>query len=373
MRTGCFCNPAACQHHLQLTEDDIQSQYKSGHKCGDENDIVQGRPTGAVRVSFGYMSRKSEADRLVEILRRSFLTAQNGSGSPETNSDETATSTTLTGIHVYPVKSCGSFSPRRWPVSHSGLLYDRQWVIVNAAGAVLTQKREAKLCLILPEIDLTGKQLILRHRNKNDSISLPLQPRPDLPNENSACHTKICGKTVGVHDWGEDAGRWLSRVLDQPGLRLLRNAEIGTGTGTGSLQSSLANDSPFLFINRNSALRLEQQTISAGLPSSSSEDYVKRFRANLVADGLAAFEEENWKIISIDGFIFKNMGPCYRCQMICIDQSTASRDQQPLSILAKSRGNKLPFGIHLELTSATDDLHQQLAFIEIGCKLKQIE
>jgi len=59
--------------------------------------------------------------------------------------------------------------------------------------------------------------------------------------------------------------------------------------------------------------------------------------------------------------------------MICIDQSTASRDQQPLSILAKSRGNKLPFGIHLELTSATDDLHQQLAFIEIGCKLKQIE
>ena len=234
------------------------------------------------------MSRKSEADRLVEILRRSFLTAQNGiqfnsvywknknnwiislagSGSPETNSDETATSTTLTGIHVYPVKSCGSFSPRRWPVSHSGLLYDRQWVIVNAAGAVLTQKREAKLCLILPEIDLTGKQLILRHRNKNDSISLPLQPRPDLPNENSACHTKICGKTVGVHDWGEDAGRWLSRVLDQPGLRLLRNAAIGTGTG--SLQSSLANDSPFLFINRNSALRLEQQTISAGLPSSSS-------------------------------------------------------------------------------------------------------
>ena len=28
MRTGCFCNPAACQHYLQLTEDDIQSHYK---------------------------------------------------------------------------------------------------------------------------------------------------------------------------------------------------------------------------------------------------------------------------------------------------------------------------------------------------------
>lgn len=169
----------------------------------------------------------------------------------------------LVGIHVYPIKSCGSFNPQSWPITQSGLLYDRQWVIVNAAGAVLTQKREAKLCFIMPEIDLIGKRLILHHRNKSSSISLPLEAGL---NGNSTCHTKICGKTVGVNDWGEDAGQWLSHVLDQPGLRLLRNENTA---GTQKI-SSLANDSPFLFINRKSALSLEQQTISSGSPSSSS-------------------------------------------------------------------------------------------------------
>ena len=59
--------------------------------------------------------------------------------------------------------------------------------------------------------------------------------------------------------------------------------------------------------------------------------------------------------------------------MICIDQSTALRDQQPLSVLAKNRGNKLPFGIHLELVSITDNSNQQLSYIEIGWKLNHLE
>ena len=184
-----------------------------------------------------------------------------------TNNDETSNGAgegnlILSGIHLYPIKSCGSFSPKRWPIDQSGLLYDRQWIIVNAAGAVLTQKREAKLCLISPEIDLIEKRLILRHRNKNESISLPLEA---ALNGNSTCHAKICGKTVGVHDWGEEAGQWLSHVLDQPGLRLLKN---GNTSGTQKT-SSLANDSPFLLINRNSALSLEKQTVLSGSPSSS--------------------------------------------------------------------------------------------------------
>lgn len=51
----------------------------------------------------------------------------------------------LSGIYVYPIKSCGAFNPRVWPISKSGLLYDRCWVIVNEAGVALTQKREPKL------------------------------------------------------------------------------------------------------------------------------------------------------------------------------------------------------------------------------------
>lgn len=35
--------------------------YQAGHVCWDDNDIIHGKPTGAVRVSFGYMSTFEDA------------------------------------------------------------------------------------------------------------------------------------------------------------------------------------------------------------------------------------------------------------------------------------------------------------------------
>ena len=46
LRTGCFCNPGACQAHLGLTHDDIISNFEAGHVCWDDQDIIDGRPTG---------------------------------------------------------------------------------------------------------------------------------------------------------------------------------------------------------------------------------------------------------------------------------------------------------------------------------------
>jgi hypothetical protein len=46
LRTGCFCNPGACAAHLGLSLQDIISNYEAGHVCWDDNDIIDGRPTG---------------------------------------------------------------------------------------------------------------------------------------------------------------------------------------------------------------------------------------------------------------------------------------------------------------------------------------
>lgn len=95
MIKGCFCNPAACQRYLHLTDDDLYNRFvvfyflkfftfyftslfcnfnnKAGRTCGDDNDLLNGRPTGALRVSFGYMSRKRDADTLVNVLRMTYL------------------------------------------------------------------------------------------------------------------------------------------------------------------------------------------------------------------------------------------------------------------------------------------------------------
>ncbi|BAF20240.2 Os06g0670000, partial [Oryza sativa Japonica Group] len=36
--------------------------YQAGHVCWDDNDIINGKPTGAVRISFGYMSTFEDAE-----------------------------------------------------------------------------------------------------------------------------------------------------------------------------------------------------------------------------------------------------------------------------------------------------------------------
>ncbi|KAL9058298.1 MAG: hypothetical protein Q9206_002000, partial [Seirophora lacunosa] len=51
------------------------------------------------------------------------------------------------------------------------------------------------------------------------------------------------------------------------------------------------------------------------------------------------------------------LGPCRRCQMVCIDQTTAERREEPFVTLAKTRrrdgeGSKVFFGVHCALASA---------------------
>ncbi|KAK7846169.1 molybdenum cofactor sulfurase [Quercus suber] len=61
LRTGCFCNPGACAKYLGLSHLDLRSNMEAGHVCWDDYDILNGKPTGAVRVSFGYMSSYEDA------------------------------------------------------------------------------------------------------------------------------------------------------------------------------------------------------------------------------------------------------------------------------------------------------------------------
>jgi hypothetical protein len=51
--------------------------------------------------------------------------------------------------------------------------------------------------------------------------------------------------------------------------------------------------------------------------------------------------------------------------MVCVDQNTASRNQEALSVLANIRGKKMPFGICLEMCSQSSDSK----VIEIGCPI----
>eukprot|EP00112_Aurelia_sp_Birch-Aquarium-sp1_P025997 Seg8951.1 transcript_id=Seg8951.1/GoldUCD/mRNA.D3Y31 product="Molybdenum cofactor sulfurase" protein_id=Seg8951.1/GoldUCD/D3Y31 len=77
LRTGCFCNTGDCRRHLGLSTEEMLSNYKAGHVCGDQMDIINRRPTGSVRVSFGYMSTFEDAWMFLNFLRECFLVSTN--------------------------------------------------------------------------------------------------------------------------------------------------------------------------------------------------------------------------------------------------------------------------------------------------------
>ncbi|XP_041458790.1 molybdenum cofactor sulfurase-like [Lytechinus variegatus] len=73
LRTGCFCNTGACQYYLNITDQDIKDNLDAGHVCGDDMDLINGRPTGSVRISFGYMSNQEDADRFLTFVKNYFV------------------------------------------------------------------------------------------------------------------------------------------------------------------------------------------------------------------------------------------------------------------------------------------------------------
>ncbi|MEQ2172972.1 hypothetical protein GOODEAATRI_026874 [Goodea atripinnis] len=154
VRTGCFCNTGACQAFLGITNQQMKRNLQAGHVCGDNMDLVDGQPTGSVRVSFGYMSTFEDCQKFLKFVAECFVekpvtvdqvrlqklkTARASSeGSNENPSVEISNGEnhkgaekkssevsqkgfrhgdskspgeayTLTNIYIYPIKSCGAY------------------------------------------------------------------------------------------------------------------------------------------------------------------------------------------------------------------------------------------------------------------------
>ena len=73
LRTGCFCNPGACAVYLKQTTADQREAFEAGHVCGDTIDLHNGKPTGAVRVSFGWCNIPKDFQELLKVIDLYFV------------------------------------------------------------------------------------------------------------------------------------------------------------------------------------------------------------------------------------------------------------------------------------------------------------
>ena len=329
LRSGCFCNAGECQNTLSLTPDDVKKHANEGHVCWDDNDIVHGKSTGAIRISLGYMTNFKDCFGFISFVKKFFV---------ENNCENLQVKTDLTSyakieeISIYPIKSCGSFNVNQWKFGSKGLLFDREWALVNTSTKrALSAKTEPNLLLISPSLDLKENILTITAPRKEKLVISIMENDIKM---DSTVDFRVCGDSVTASGYNETTNSWFSDYLGYS-VKLVRmgnssartckvndiqkaqkNLQEAMGDNINhkddnnssddlrNSQLSFANESQLLIINKSSVEDMRKRIPDEHL-NEACDISAARFRANILVSGPSAYEEDNWNELLYNNSLFK--------------------------------------------------------------------
>lgn len=440
IRTGSVCNPGGIASALNLQAWEIKRNFSVGFRCGSDNDIIAGKPTGVIRASLGAMSTISDVDAFVSFVSEFYCEKSLPAALFPTNEavSKSKHSIYISDITVYPIKSCGGFAvptDTDWEVRPEGLAWDREWCLLHqGTGQALSQKRYANMALIRPVLDFKAGLLRVTFagplsETQKKEICVPLSSNPALfrasplpSSPHRPLSSRVCGEEILAQTYvSEEINGFFTTALGVPcvlarfppggqeGDKSARHAKahlqkhqktyygkaMVVGSSAGSSLAArlsatppsppdsdaeekerrkilLSNESPILAINMASLRALNREIADRGGRAVSPAV----FRANVVLDsrrtagapprdagdqddeidgddgdddGQLAYAEDNWATLRVGKQNFKMLGSCRRCHMVCINQATAEKGEEPFVTLSKTRRfeGKVFFGTHM--------------------------
>lgn len=258
----------------------------------------------------------------------------------------------LAQLNLYPIKGCRSIALGTAELTSTGLeldeVGDREWVVSDADGEFLSQRELPKMALIETRIE-----------HGTLTLKAPGMLRLDVPleSEGDVVKVRVWNDTLAAVTQGEVTDAWFSAFLGQP-CRLLRfdpeERRISNRTYTGNAESryKFADAFSVLITSRASLDDLNRRLAAKGQPVVGME----RFRANLVLEGVDAFEEDYIDEITIGGAQLKVVKPCVRCTVPSVDPATGEQGTEPGDTLATyrdlERAGGISFGVNAIVVSA---------------------
>lgn len=243
----------------------------------------------------------------------------------------------VTDLFIYPVKSLRGIAVSQASMTYTGLLHDRQWMIVKANGQFVTQRELPRMALI--HASMEADRLYLHSHElmpKRYEISIPMEGE-----QGSEIETTIWYDTCRCIDAGDDVANWLTEALNSPKpLRLVSMANDfrriqSQPERLGQHGAIFADASPYLFANRDSLEVLNQLLEAEDKPPA----IIEQFRPNIVVAGLDPFSEHDYNRIhsSAGKFTLQLHDHCERCTMVAVNPKTGERDpqQEPYPTLAR--------------------------------------
>jgi molybdenum cofactor sulfurtransferase len=316
IRGGCFCNPGACAHFVGLDHGLLEEATKFGHTCGGDMDLLDGRPLGCLRASFGAPSTQKDVDRLVCALAECFLRVVEAPAAISSHGP-----LRIRDIVLYPVKGMQGVSVPRWPLQSIGLAFDRLWVVLDASGAPVAPKRVVALSKFRTYLDWDENILRLQFDGVvPESICVAIDERRTSPARAFKTTNSLAdnGRTVRIRSrsiehllmYERVVDDWMTKALGMP-ARLARNSP--------GAESTLANTAALLVVHEASHLDVLRHVSPADRKRISMASY----RPNLVVSGTSRgvprstlFEEHAWRSLMLSGVRLISSGPCPRCQQV---------------------------------------------------------
>jgi uncharacterized protein len=244
----------------------------------------------------------------------------------------------VNALTVYPIKGLRGVSLSDAQLDRNGLLLDRQWMLVDAAGKKFNQKESGQLARCQVSMGTDALTVFTPH-------TVPLTIGLTETTDESVV-AQIYSNKVEAVAVSEAADAWFSALLNRE-VRLLR----ASPHTERPFCTAFADAYPLLVCNQASL-----DYLNAHLPEPVPMD---RFRANIVINGLPAFEENNLASLRIGDAVINIASPCVRCQVITIDQSSGRlTGDEPTTTLARLRGSPVCFGMNAQVS--------QLGGISVG-------
>ncbi|KAF2193799.1 MOSC domain-containing protein [Zopfia rhizophila CBS 207.26] len=275
--------------------------------------------------------------------------------------------TRITNLFIYPIKSCHGISISSTTLLPTGLDLDRQWMWVTYPDhKFLTIRNFSKMTLIRPSYDASTDTLTITAPAPNSmdeklEFEIPAHPSQKWLEENtemvratvwSAVTPAYSYPTTLTGPFNEFFGKEV-RLVYKPPVSDSPRPLAGNGQKKylgRDASTCFADLMPVLVGSEKSIAELNERLRKA-------EDIsidVRRFRPNILVEGIEAWDEDRWKSVLIastskseswwrrklrtGGVVLDVVARCARCRVPNVDPETADEHKrQPWDMLMKYR------------------------------------
>ena len=269
----------------------------------------------------------------------------------------------ITGLWVYPVKSCAGVPVTEAILTETGLEFDRAWMVVDEHGVFVTQRELPRMALIRPQ--LKYHDMVLRAPGM-----LALHIALDQVQE--PVRVKVWDDEVQAYDMGPIAAQWFSDFLGAK-LRLVRfdpeHKRICSPKWTGEVEAlnQFSDGYSLLVLSQASLDQFNAKLAAQGV----APVEMARFRPNIVlghaagSSEMAPHDEDRLEVLEIstaEGTVqLKPVKPCPRCPIPNIDPATAISSPEVGDMLQTYRQDPrvnggLTFGMNTIVLEGVDHL-----------------